>query len=56
MAIVGYNYGARLRQRVYDAIRVAVKLAVVIMAVGTVAFLLIPELLLGLFEAGARAI
>lgn len=51
VAIVGYNYGARLRQRVYDAIRVAVKLAVVIMAVGTAAFLLIPELLLSLFEA-----
>ena len=51
VAIVGYNYGARLRQRVYDAIRVAVKLAVAIMAVGTAAFLLIPETLLGLFEA-----
>ena len=51
VAIVGYNYGARLRQRVYDAIRVAVKLAVAIMAVGTLAFLLIPETLLGLFEA-----
>ena len=51
VAIVGYNYGARLRQRVYDAIRVAVKLAVVIMAVGTAAFLLIPEVLLSLFEA-----
>ena len=35
----------------YDAIRVAVKLAVVIMAVGTAAFLLIPEVLLSLFEA-----
>ena len=51
VAIVGYNYGARLRQRVYDAIRVAVELAVVIMAVGTAAFLLIPETLLSLFEA-----
>ena len=51
VAIVGYNYGARLRQRVYDAIRVAVKLAVAIMAVGTLAFLLIPETLLSLFEA-----
>ena len=35
----------------YDAIRVAVKLAVAIMAVGTLAFLLIPETLLSLFEA-----
>ena len=45
VAIVGYNYGARLRERVYDA------MAVAIMAVGTVAFLLIPEVLLSLFEA-----
>lgn len=51
VAIVGYNYGARLRERVYDAIRVAVKLAVIIMAVGMAAFLLIPEVLLSLFEA-----
>ena len=50
VAIVGYNYGARLRERVYDAIRVAVKLAVIIMAVGMAAFLLIPEVL-SLFEA-----
>ena len=49
VAIVGYNYGAR--ERVYDAIRVAVKLAVIIMAVGMAAFLLIPEVLLSLFEA-----
>lgn len=51
VAIVGYNYGARLRERVYDTIRVAVKLAVIIMAVGMAAFLLIPEVLLSLFEA-----
>lgn len=51
VAIVGYNYGARMRQRVYDAIRVALKMAVAIMAVGTLAFLLIPETLLSLFEA-----
>lgn len=51
VAIIGYNFGARLRQRVYDAVKVALRLAIVIMAVGTAAFLLIPETLLGLFEA-----
>ena len=38
VAIVGYNFGARLRQRVYEAIRVALIYAVIIMAVGTVLF------------------
>lgn len=49
--IVGYNYGARLRQRVYDAVKVALTYAVVIMAVGTLLFMAIPEVLMGLFEA-----
>ena len=51
VAIVGYNFGARLRQRVYEAIRVALIYAVIIMAVGTVLFLVCPEFLLSLFEA-----
>ena len=50
--VVGYNYGARIRKRVYEAIRVAMTIAVVIMAAGTAAFMLFPELLLSLFEAG----
>ena len=49
--IVGYNYGARLRQRVYDAVKVALTYAVVIMAVGTLLFMTIPEVLMGMFEA-----
>jgi len=52
VAIIGYNYGARLRQRIYSAIKVAIKLAGIIMGVGMLAFLLIPELLISLFEAG----
>ena len=51
VAIVGYNYGARLRQRVYDAVRVALRIAVGIMFLGTIVFLAMPGLLLGLFEA-----
>lgn len=51
VAIIGYNYGARLRSRIYSAIKVALKLAVVIMAIGTLAFMLIPHVLISLFEA-----
>ena len=52
VAIVGYNYGARLRKRVYDAIRVALIIAIAIMIVGMVLFLAVPELLLSMFESG----
>jgi len=51
VAIIGYNYGARLRQRVYAAVKVALRIAVAIMLLGTAAFLAVPELLLSLFEA-----
>ena len=51
VAIVGYNYGARLRSRVYEAVRVALRLALIIMAVGMLLFLAIPQVLLSLFEA-----
>lgn len=52
VAIIGYNYGAHLRQRVYDSLKVALKWAGVIMLIGMLAFLLIPQTLLSLFEAG----
>ena len=52
VAIIGYNYGARLRSRIYGSIRFALKLAAVIMGVGMLAFLLIPQVLLSLFESG----
>lgn len=51
VAIVGYNFGARLRSRVYEAIRVSLTIAIVIMLVGTVIFLAMPETLLSLFES-----
>lgn len=50
VAIVGYNFGARLKTRVYDAIKVALKYAVVIMGVGTALFMAFPQLLMGMFE------
>ena len=48
--IIGYNFGARLKQRVYEGIKVALVYAVVIMAIGTLLFLVIPGPLMGLFE------
>ncbi|MBR5231035.1 MAG: MATE family efflux transporter [Clostridia bacterium] len=51
VAIVGYNFGARNRKRVYESIKVALKLAGGIMLVGMCVFMLIPDVLLSLFEA-----
>lgn len=50
--IVGYNYGARSRSRVYGAVKVALCYACVIMALGTVLFMLMPAQLMSLFESG----
>ena len=49
--IVAYNYGARNRERVLGTVRFALKLAVCIMLCGTLAFELIPKILLGFFNA-----
>ncbi len=50
--IVGYNYGAKHKERVYSAVKTALGWALVIMACGTVIFLAFPEILLSLFESG----
>jgi len=55
VAIVGYNYGAKLRARIYAAIKTAVVFALAIMGVGMLAFLCIPQVLLGLFEANGAS-
>ena len=56
IAIVGYNFGARDRQRVYDAIKVALLYALVIMLIGTLIFWTIPGPLMSLFESDADAV
>ena len=55
VAIVGYNYGARLKSRIYSAIKVAAKFALAIMGLGMLAFLCIPQTLLSLFEANGAS-
>ena len=50
VAIIGYNYGAGLKKRVYESVRVALKLALAILGVGTVIFLVFPGQLMSVFE------
>ncbi len=50
--IVGYNYGAKKKERMNQAIRTAILIAVCIMALGTLLFCLAPGLLLSMFNAG----
>ena len=52
VAILAYNYGARNRKRVYDALRVALIIALAIMGVGMLLFQTVPQALHSLFEAG----
>ena len=49
--IVGYNYGARNRQRVYECIRVCLMFAAVIMLAGMLLFMFAPKTLMGLFDS-----
>ena len=49
--VLAYNYGARKKERIEEALRFSVILAVGIMAVGTLVFEVIPTPLLGLFSA-----
>ncbi len=49
--VLAYNYGARNKQRISEALKFALTLAVSIMVFGTFVFLSVPELLLNLFNA-----
>lgn len=52
--VVGYHYGAKNPEKVMEAIRFGMLLAVIVMAAGTLAFHLFPAQLLGLYDAGAE--
>ena len=54
IAIVGYNYGARNRQRVYDAIRVCLTWAGSIMLAGMICFQIFPSALMSVFQSEAE--
>ena len=51
MPIMGYNYGARKRDRLLQAFKLAMFAAMTIMLIGTLVFQLIPDTLMGLFNA-----
>ena len=51
MPIMGYNYGARNKKRLMETYRFGLLLALCIMALGLLLFQLIPDVLLGLFDA-----
>ena len=49
MPIIGYNYGARNRKRMYSALKRGIIIAVIIMAIGVVLMWTIPDTLISLF-------
>ncbi len=49
--IIAYNYGARKKKRMMDTYKLSVLIATVIMTLGTVAFLTIPDVLFMFFNA-----
>lgn len=48
--IIGYNYGAGNRKRMYSTIKWASVFALIIMTIGCLIFQIIPEVLLGMFN------
>ena len=50
ISIIAFNYGARKPERITRTLKIACGSAMVIMLLGTAAFLLLPDLLLGLFQ------
>ncbi len=55
IAIIGYNFGAHNRQRVYQCIRVALIWACSIMLAGMLVFLIFPAQLMAIFESEAES-
>ena len=55
IAILAYNYGAKIKERVYSCIKVALIWACVIMLVGTFVFMVFPGQLMSIFESEAEA-
>lgn len=51
MPIMGYNFGAKNKERLMETYKKSLIMAFAIMAVGLLIFQLIPEILLGLFSA-----
>ena len=50
IAIIGYNYGARNKKRIYQCIKVALIWAGTIMIIGTLVFMIFPDALMSIYE------
>lgn len=50
LPIISYNYGAHLYGRIQETLRYALGISCVVMSLGTVVFLLIPDQLVGIFS------
>lgn len=55
IAIIAYNFGAKIKARVYECIKVALIWAVAIMLVGMLVFMIFPGQLMAIFESDAEA-
>lgn len=51
ISIIAYNYGARNSKRIMDTLKTSILVNLIVVAVGTVVFLAVPEALLSLFNA-----
>lgn len=49
--VLAYNYGARKKSRIDNSLHFSIKLAIVIMSLGTLVFEIIPGVLLSMFKA-----
>lgn len=56
MPIIGYNYGARNKKRMYSALKRGIIIAAIIMAAGTVMMWTIPDKLISLFGGSQQLI
>lgn len=56
MPILGFNYGARKRERIYSTLKIGVVIAVGIMTLGTLLFEFFPDSLLSIFNASDELI
>ena len=54
LPIIGYNFGARNKDRVKEARREGIKFALFFMVIGLLLFQLIPDKLLGIFDASPK--
>ena len=55
IAIIAYNYGAHIRERVYSCIKVSLMWAGSILLAGTLIFMVFPGQLMAIFESEAEA-